>query len=115
MTRMGQAAQGRRRHPGFVGPDASLNELVLFEIPGLELATQLCERVGADRLAWVESGDEVRRVAVVIQLAEGDLAAILRTVEGWVAEHGLVAIRFELDGRIYTLESGEALWSTAAA
>jgi hypothetical protein len=115
MTRMGHAPQGERRHPGFVGPDASLNELVLFEIPGFELATQLCERVGADRLAWVQSGDGIRRVAVLIQPQEGDLAAILRTVERWVAEHGLVAIRFELDGRIYVLESGESVLSSAAA
>jgi hypothetical protein len=96
-------------------PDAELNELVFFEIPGFELAAQLCERVGSDRLAWVQSGEGIRRVAVLIQPEDGDLAAILRTVERWVAEHGLVAIRFELDGRLYVLDSGEGSWSKAAA
>jgi hypothetical protein len=115
MTRMGQAARRGHRHPGFVTSDASLNELVFFEIPGVELAAGLCELLGADRLAWVQTGDGVRRVAVLIQPEECDLAAILRAVEQWIAENGLVAIRFELDGRIYVLESGESIWSTAAA
>ena len=98
-----------------MSPDTELNELVCFEIPGFELAAQLCERVGSERLAWVQSGDGIRRVAVLIQTQEGDLAAILRAVEQWVAEHGLVAIRFELDGRLYVLESGKASSSKAAA
>jgi hypothetical protein len=96
-------------------PDAELNELVFFEIPGFELAARLCERVGSERLAWVQSGDGIRRVAVLIQTEEGDLAALLRTVERWVAEHELVAIRFELDGRLYVLDSGKSSWSKAAA
>jgi hypothetical protein len=96
-------------------PDTELNELVFFEIPGFDLAARLCERVGSDRLAWVQSGDGIRRVAVLIQPEEGDLAALLRTVELWVAEHGLVAIRFELDGRLYVLDSAKPSWSQAAA
>jgi hypothetical protein len=40
---------------------------------------------------------------------------LLRLVERWVAEQGIVAIRFELDGRMYVLESGQAVWSQAAA
>jgi hypothetical protein len=96
-------------------PDTELNELVFFEIPGFELAARLCERVGSERLAWVQSGDGIRRVAVLIQTQEGDLAALLRTVERWVAEHELVAIRFELDGRLYVLDAGKSSWSKAAA
>ena len=96
-------------------PDAELNELVFFEIPGFELAARLCEQVGSERLAWVQSGDGIRRVAVLIQTEEGDLAALLRTVERWVAEHELVAIRFELDGRLYVLDCGKSSWSKAAA
>jgi hypothetical protein len=112
---MGQARDGRPRHPGFMTSDTPLNELVFFEIPGVELAAQLCEEVGSERLAWIQSGGSIRRVAVLIQPEDGDLAAILRTVERWVADHGLFAIRFELDGRTYVLEAGESSWSTAAA
>ena len=39
------------------------------------------------------------------------LAALLRRVEAWVAEKGLYAIRFQLDGRWYVMESGEAAWA----
>jgi hypothetical protein len=95
--------------------DASLNEVVCFDIPGFDRAIDLCEVVGSKWLAWVQKSEGIRRVAVLIQPVEGDLAALLRMVEGWVAEHGLVAIRFELDGRAYVLESGESFWSTAAA
>jgi hypothetical protein len=35
----------------------------------------------------------------------------MRTVEDWVARESLRAIRFELDGRVYILESGEVDWA----
>jgi hypothetical protein len=114
MTHLGQAAGPRIGHLGCMPLDRALNEVVFFEIPGLERANQLCELVGSEWLAWVRSGEEIRRVAVLIQ-PEGDLALLLRTVERWVADQGLVAIRFEVDGRIYVLESGESAWATAAA
>jgi hypothetical protein len=96
-------------------PDTELNEVVFFEIPGFDRAMQLCELVGSERLAWVQNGEGIRRVAVLIQSEEGDLAVLLRLVERWVAEQGLLAIRFELDGCMYVLESGESAWSSAAA
>jgi hypothetical protein len=96
-------------------PDTELNELVFFEIPGFDLAARLCDLVGSEWLAWVQSGEGIRRVAVMIQPEEGDLAVLLRLVERWVAEQGIVAIRFVLDGRMYVLESGQAVWSQAAA
>jgi hypothetical protein len=35
----------------------------------------------------------------------------MRTVEDWVARESLRAIRFELDGRVYIMESGEVNWA----
>jgi hypothetical protein len=115
MTRVGQASDPRIGHLGCMPLDGALNELVLFEIPGFDRAMQLCELVGSEWLAWVQNGEGIRRVAVMIQPEEGDLAVLLRLVERWVAEQGIVAIRFELDGRTYVLESGQAVWSQAAA
>ncbi len=43
------------------------------------------------------------------------MAALLRTVQAWVAKQGLLAIRFELDGRSYALEPGVAAQVPAAA
>jgi hypothetical protein len=37
---------------------------------------------------------------------------LLRTVESWVKQECLRAIRFELDGRVYVLEAGDADWSS---
>jgi hypothetical protein len=115
MTHVGQAAGPRIGHLGCMPLDRALNELAFFEIPGFDRATELCELVGSEWLAWVRGGEEIRRVAVMLQPDEGDLAVLLRLVERWVAEQGLVAIRFELDGRMYVLESGRAVWSQAAA
>lgn len=112
---MSQAGAEGPRHSRFMPRDTELNEVVVFEIPGLDRATRLYERLGSKWLAWVESGDGIRRVSVLIEPKEGDLAALLRVAERWVAEVGLGAIRFEVDGRTYVLESGETFWSTAAA
>jgi hypothetical protein len=95
--------------------DTELSEVVVFEIPGFDRAMRLYELLGSQWLAWVESGDGIRRVSVLIQPDEGDLATLLRVAERWVAEAGLGAIRFEVDGRTYVLETGGSFWSTAAA
>jgi hypothetical protein len=116
MTRLGQAVRPPCRNPGGVDFDGRLNDVVLFEIPEFEQAMGLCGRLATNWMAWVHRRDEVRFVAaLLVPEAEGDLAALLRTVEQWVAERGLVAIRFELDGRAYVLEAGEPIWSGLAA
>jgi hypothetical protein len=40
-----------------------------------------------------------------------ELASLLRTVETWVETQSLRAIRYELDGRCYVMEAGDADWS----
>jgi hypothetical protein len=93
-----------------------MDEVILFEISGFEEATELCELLAGGRLAWVESSDDLRRVAALLQPGEeDDLAALLRTVEGWVAERGLVAIRFEVDGRDYLLAAAPTFGPTVSA
>jgi hypothetical protein len=89
---------------------SSLDEFILFEISGFEEAMELCELLARQWFAWVESRDDLRRVAALLRPGEkDDLAALLRTVEGWVAERGLVAIRFEVDGRGYLLAAVPAI------
>jgi len=93
----------------------ALNEVVLFEIPGFEDATQLCRRLGMDWLTWVQSNDSLRFVAVMLLPEEGDLAVLLRTVQRWIAGRGLDKVRFELDGRRYALDAGQAASTAVAA
>jgi hypothetical protein len=84
--------------------DSSLNEIVLFEVPARSGATQLLAELSSSRLAWLERGDEVSVVGVLLNPDDGDLAALLRAVETWVEQRGLLAIRFEVDGRTYVLQ-----------
>jgi hypothetical protein len=82
-----------------------LNDVVMFEIPGFEEATQLSARLAEDWFSWVQSHEQRRLVAVMLGPADGDLAVLLRTVQRWGAECGRVLIPFELDGRRYALDT----------
>jgi hypothetical protein len=115
LTRLGQAASRVAGNPGVVPSTSSLDEVILFEISGFEQALELCELLARERLAWMESRDDLRRVAALLRPGEeDDLAALLRTAEGWVAERGLVAIRFEVDGRAYLLAAAPAIAPTVS-
>jgi hypothetical protein len=81
-----------------------LNDIVLFELPARSGATQLLAELSSSRLAWMERGDDVAVVGVLLNPDDGDLAYLLRTVETWVEQRGLLAIRFEVDGRTYVLQ-----------
>jgi hypothetical protein len=84
--------------------DASLNDIVLFELPARSGATQLLAELSSSHLAWMERGEDVAVVGVLLNPDDGDLAYLLRTVETWVEQRGLLAIRFEVDGRTYVLQ-----------
>jgi hypothetical protein len=86
-----------------------LNEVVLFEIPGFDEATQLSARLAEDWFSWVQTHDRLRLVAVMLRAEDGDLALVLRSVQRWGAESGRGLIPFELDGRRYALDTGAPL------
>ena len=95
--------------------ESSLNEIVLFEIPARSGASELLAELSVSRLAWLEGDDEIAVVGVLLNPDEGDLASLLRTVEKSVARRGLLAIRFELDGRTYVLQPAADEQASAAA
>ena len=82
----------------------SLNDIVLFEIPSRSGATGLLAELSTSQLAWLERGDEIVVVGVLLTGEDGDLARLLRRVERWTEQRGLLAIRFEVDGRTYVLQ-----------
>ena len=82
----------------------SLNDIVLFELPARSGATQLLAEVSSSHLAWMERDDRAAVVGVLLNPDDGDLACLLRSVETWVEQQGLLAIRFEVDGRTYVLQ-----------
>jgi hypothetical protein len=107
--------QDSRGHPGTVFANSAMNEVVLFEIPDSEDATQLCQLLAMDWFTWVQSHDTLRFVAVMLLPEEADLAVLLRTVQRWIAGRGLHKVRFELDGRRYALDTRKAASAPLAA
>ena len=87
----------------------SLHDIVLFELPSRVSAEKLLLYLTESRLTWLETGDGLSVVGVFLHADESDLAVLLRSVQDWVASSKLAAIRFELDGRMYVLETRDAV------
>ena len=87
-------------------------DIVLFELPSRFWAERLLQRVHDTRLAWLEPGEDTSVVGVFLQADSADFARLLRQVQEWVGRAGLVAIRFEVDGRTYVLDRSEELLLT---
>lgn len=89
---------------------STLNEIVLFELPTQVDAERLEAYLADKRLAWLQGGDIAAIVGVLLNPHEGDLAVLLRSVEAWLGEVGFAAIRFEVDGRTYVLETRQPVF-----
>ncbi len=87
-----------------------VDDIVLFEMPSRDDATELFKGLDPDRTAWTHELGEVWLVGAELRSAD-DLAVLLREVERWVAVRGLGAIRFWVDERDYVMQSGEIAWS----
>jgi hypothetical protein len=82
-----------------------LDETVLFELPSKYFAEQLLLEALSERVAWLQIGEAASIVGVLLMPDELDLARLLRDVQAWLERSGLLALRFELDGRAYVLEA----------
>ena len=87
-----------------------LTETVQFELPDLAGAARLATLLRSRWAVSVNEEDDVAIVDVYVRASRTDLASLMRLVEDWVARESLRAIRFELDGRVYIMESGEVDW-----
>jgi len=85
--------------------DPSLDELVVFELPNRQRAAELVLDLAPKRFAWMQSDDDAALVATLLNPSELDLAELLRGVQRWLAWRGIVAIRFEVDDRMYVLDA----------
>jgi hypothetical protein len=90
-----------------------VGDIVLFEIPFRDDATDLFHGLDPDRTAWAHELGEVWLVGTELRGAD-DLAVLLREVERWVADRHLGAIRFWVDEKDYVMHAGEIAWSALA-
>jgi hypothetical protein len=91
-----------------------MSNAVRFEIPAYAGIDDLCAYIRPRWGGSIKFQDDVWYVSARIRRSKNDLAQLLRKVEAYVAESGLQAIRYELDGRFYIMEA-EALLPVAAA
>jgi hypothetical protein len=96
---------GRDSHRGSMSTETSLQDIVLFELPTRAGAERLLRYVTPTRLSWLETTEGACIVGVFLHGEEADLALLLRHVQAWLGSSKLAAIRFELDGRPYVLET----------
>jgi len=85
-------------------------DAALFEVPSPDDADDLSRRLDEHCVAWTERWDDIWIVGVELHEVP-DLGQLLRTVERWVADRELVAIRFSLDAKPYILQAGKVTWS----
>jgi hypothetical protein len=86
---------------------------VHFEIADLAAAVRLTRRLARGRVVSLRERGDVNVVSAALRNTRDDLAVLLRSVEAWVEEESQCAIRYEVDGREYVLQAGEADWQTA--
>lgn len=91
-----------------------LSDTIRFELPEYVDIDAFCERIRGRWPGSVRCDDEVWRVSARLRRSKNDLAQLLREVEAYVADSGLQAIRYHVDGRAYVLEA-EARETAAAA
>jgi hypothetical protein len=94
-------------------PGYALKETLQVELPDLAGAARLATVLRPHWPVHVHERNDVVLVTAYFRTTTSDLAWLLRSVETWVARESLCAIRYELDGRDYVMEAGEADWTFA--
>lgn len=84
--------------------DSGLDDALIFELPTFEDVEAFCERFRPRWEGWSHCDDQVWLFTARLD-GTGDVATLLREAQELVAELGLSAIRFCLDGRVYALEA----------
>jgi hypothetical protein len=87
--------------------DRELDDVVLFELPTHEDVEAFRDRLRPRWDGWSDADEDVWLFTARFEQA-GDLAVMLRLAEALVAELGLPAIYYCLDGRVYALEAAPA-------
>jgi hypothetical protein len=88
--------------------ETHLNDLVLFDVPGLAQACALAMRLGSRWPCHAYQEPETAVVGVFLAPERNwELAPLLREVQEWISERSAEGVTFWLDGRGYLLRGGE--------
>jgi hypothetical protein len=92
-----------------------ISDVVRFEVPGYADVDAFCERIRARWPGTKKRGvDDVWLVSARVRRSKKDLALLLREVEAYVADTGLLAIRYHVDGRAYVMAATVAEHAASA-
>jgi hypothetical protein len=92
--------------------DFDLFDQVHFEVTDFATAVRLTRRLGHERMVALLQDDDLNIVSTELRPEPSDLAVLLRSVEAWIVEESLCAIRYLLDGQIYVLQAGGPDWTS---
>jgi hypothetical protein len=81
-----------------------MSNVVRFELPAYADADAFCARIRSRWPGTRRLDGDVWCISARVRRSDSDLALLLRAVEAYVADVGLQAIRYELDGRWYIMD-----------
>jgi hypothetical protein len=84
------------------------SDVVLFELPTYEDSQAFRVHFRPRWPGWSAEDEQVWLFAVDLGGAVAELPLLLREAQDLLADRGLPAVRFVLDGRIYLLEPAQA-------
>lgn len=84
--------------------DLALDDLVIFELLSFEHVEGFCDRFRPRWDGWSHADEQLWLFTAQLN-EKADLATLLREAQELLAELGLQAIRFFLDGRVYVLDA----------
>jgi hypothetical protein len=84
--------------------DLELSDVVLFELPNRDNVDAFRDRLRARWDGWSDADGDLWLFSAQLDQSR-DLAPLLREAQELIAELGLDAIRFYLDGRVYLLDA----------
>jgi len=90
--------------------EVQLSDVVLFELPTFEAAQAFRVRLRSRWPGWSHDDDQVWLFAAELGAEVDDLALLLREAQELLAELGVPAVVFVLDGRSYILDRSEPVY-----